>query len=183
MDVALSRLEARVLLFVMEHLPVSGNGRCWEIALDPAGAKAAVALAPLEQVPGAAVVFTLGRGGRRVVVTLTDADPIRGAELLARAEREAPAGDAVRILASADPFLVESGRAGIALLPPSAGRWLPGLPDAVRFDADLIQVSMAAFLTAAELAEARAAGPAALLSAFGRGERDLLRFAARPQGH
>lgn len=181
MDVALSRLEARVFLYVMEHLPVSGNGRCFELALDPAGPKAAVASAPLEKVPGAAVVFTLGRGGRRAVVTLTDADPLRVAELLARAEREAPAGDAVRILPGADPYLVQNGRAGIALLPPSAGRWFPGLPDAVRFDDTLIQVSMAAFLTAPELAEAQAAGPAALLAAFGRGERDLLRFAARPQ--
>lgn len=116
-----------------------------------------------------------------MIITLTDADPARVAELLARAERDAPAGDAVRILPSDEPFLVEHGRAGVALLPPSAGRWFPDLPDAVRFDADLIQVSMAAFLTAPELAEAQAAGPAALLAAFGRGERDLLRFAARPQ--
>lgn len=182
MDVALSRLEARVFLYVVEHLPASENARCWEISLDPAGQAAAVASAPLEKIPGAAAVFTLGRGGRRVIVTLTDAEPTRVAELLARAEREAPAGDAVRILPSDDPFLAEHGRAGIALLPPSAGRWLPDLPDAIRFDADLIQVSMAAFLSAPELATARATGPAGLVAAFGRGERDLLRFAARPTG-
>jgi hypothetical protein len=180
MDVALSRLEARVFLYVMERVPAAANERCWEIALDPAGAPAAVASAPLASVPGAAVVFTLGRGGRRVIVTLTDAEPTRVAELLARAERDAPAGDAVRILASADPYLAQNGRAGIALLPPSAGRWFPDLPDAVRFDADLIQVSMAAFLTEPELTAARVTGPAALIAAFGRGERDLLRFAARP---
>ena len=115
-----------------------------------------------------------------VRVTLTDAEPDRVARLLAVAERDAPAGDAVRVLALDDPYLAQHGRAGIALLPPSAGRWFPSLPDAVRFDADLLQVSMASFLSAHELAVAREDGGAALLGAFGRGERDLLRFATRP---
>lgn len=180
MDVALSRLEARVLLYLMEHVPAAGNARCWELAVDPGGPAAAVAAAALDQVPGAAVVFTLGRAGRRAVVTLTDADPIQVARLLAMAEREAPAGDAVRVVGLEDPFLAQHGRAGIALLPPTAGRWFPSLPDAVRFDADLLQVSMGAFLSAPELAAAREDGGAALVGAFGRGERDLLRFAARP---
>lgn len=181
MDVALSRLEARAFLYLMEHVPASARGRCWEVALDPDGPPAVAGSAPLDPSPGAAVVFTLGRAGRRLVVTLTDAEPARVAELLARAEQEAPAGDPVRILPSADPFLVQNGRAGIALLPPSSGRWFPELPDAVRFDGEILQVSMAAFLSARELAEAKRNGPAALLAAFGRGERDLIRFAARPE--
>lgn len=180
MDVALSRLEARVFLYVMEHLPASEHGRCWELAVDPGAPPAAVATAALQKVPGAAAVFTLGRPGRRAVVTLTDAEPDQVARLLALAEREAPAGEAVRVLASNDPYLVQHGRAGIALLPPSAGRWFPALPDAVRFDAELLQVSMATFLSPQELAGASADGGTALLAAFGRGERDLLRFAARP---
>jgi hypothetical protein len=180
MDVALSRLEARVFLYVMEHVPAARNGRCWELAIDPAASPAAVAAATLDQVPGAAVVFTLGRPGRRALVTLTDAEPEKVARLLAVAERDAPAGEPIRILGLDDPYLAQHGRAGIALLPPSAGRWLPSLPDAVRFDADLLQVSMAAFLSAHELAVAREDGGAALVGAFGRGERDLLRFAARP---
>ncbi len=179
MDVALSRLEARVFLYVMEHLPASEHGRCWELEVEPGAPPAPVASAALQKVPGAAV-FTLGRPGRRAVVTLTDAEPDQVARLLALAEREAPAGEAVRVLASSDPYLVQHGRAGIALLPPSAGRWFPALPDAVRFDAELLQVSMATFLSPQELAGASADGAAALLAAFGRGERDLLRFAARP---
>ena len=180
MDVALSRLEARVFLYVTEHAHASEHGRCWELAVEPGAPPAAVAAAALQKVPGAAGVFTLGRAGRRAVVTLTDAEPDQIARLLALAERDAPAGDEVRVLASSDPYLVRHGRAGVALLPPSAGRWFPALPDAVRFDADVLQVSMATFLSPQELAAATADGAAALRAAFGRGERDLLRFAARP---
>ncbi|ACG74732.1 conserved hypothetical protein [Anaeromyxobacter sp. K] len=182
MEAALNRLEARVLVYVMEHVPAAGGGRAVEVALEPEGPRAVFASAPLAPSPGAAVVFTLGRTGRRVVATLTDADPMVVGALLARVERVAPAGDAVRILPFADPALAEAGRAGVALLPPSAGRWFPDLPDAIRFDAELVQVSMAAFLSPQELAEAQAHGPAALLAAFGRGERDLIRFGARPRG-
>lgn len=179
MDAALSRLEARVLVYVMEHLPVSSGGRAVEVLLEPDGPPAVFAAAPLAPSPAVSVVFTLGRAGRRVVATLTDADPLTVGTLLARVERAAPAGDPTRILPLADAALADGGRAGVALLPPSAGRWFPDLPDAIRFDAELVQVSMAAFLSPQELAEAQAHGPGALLGAFGRGERDLIRFGTR----
>jgi hypothetical protein len=174
----LSRLEAQILAYLLERLPISTKGWCWTCEAPEADAEV-LAAAPLEAVPGTFAVFTLARATRRVVLTLTGADPVRVGAILARAAREAPAGEPVSLLALDEPYLAEHGRAGVALLPPSAGRWFPGVPDAVRFDADVVRVSMAAFLAPSELAEGRARGPDPLLGAFARGERDLIRFGSR----
>ncbi|BDG05445.1 hypothetical protein [Anaeromyxobacter oryzae] len=174
----LSRLEAQILAYLLERLPISTRGRCWVSPLAGGGAEV-IAAAPLAAVPGTSAVFTLARASRRVVLTLTGADPVRVGPILARAAHEAPADADVHVLALDDPYLAGHGRAGVALLPPGSGRWFPGVPDAVRFDAEVVQVSMATFLSPSELADARTRGPEPLLAAFARGERDLIRFGSR----
>jgi hypothetical protein len=115
-------------------------------------------------------------------VTITDAEPARVAELLARIEREVPADPsdpADVVLALADPFLAASGRAGIALLPPSATRFFPRLPDAVRFDEAVFVISAVVFLSPDELAFAREHGVAMLAERFRVAGRNIVRFAHR----
>jgi len=175
----LSRLDARVFVYVMERVPVSSHGRWWPCEVEAGAPPALVATAPLTASPGAALVFTLGARSRRIVATLTDGDAVKVGALLARAEQAAAAGEPVQVLALDDPYLAANGRAGLALVPPSCGRWFRELPDAIRFDADVLQVSMATFLSPRELRDARADGAAALVAAFGRGERDLVRVASR----
>jgi hypothetical protein len=175
----LNRLEARILAYLLDRLPISTRGRCWASPLADGAGEEVVAAAPLAAVPGTSAVFTLARASRRVVLTLTDADPVRVGTVLARAAREAPASEGVSVLSLDDEYLAAHGRAGVALLPPSCGRWFPGVPDAVRFEADVLVVSMATFLAPSELAEARARGTGALLAAFARGGRDLIRFGSR----
>jgi hypothetical protein len=179
---ALSRLNARVFVFVLERVPTVENGWTWTFR-EPADAPAqVVGAAPLSIDPGAAVVLTLGNRGGRILLTLTDAEPARVAELLARIEREVPADPsdpADVVLPLEDPFVAENGRAGVALLPPSATRFFPKLPDAVRFDGDAFVVSVAVFLSADELALAREHGVNALAERFRVAGRNIVRFAHR----
>src|SRR5512141_1954448 len=136
---ALGRLNARIFVFVLERVPAAEDGWTWTFRDAPGTPPQLVAAAPLTVDPGAAVVLTLGSLGGRILVTLTDADPARMAELLARVEREALAGPSAPadvVFALDDAFLAEHGRVGVALLPPSATRFFPKLPDAVRFDAE-----------------------------------------------
>src|SRR5512138_2476617 len=152
---SLGRVNARIFVFVLERVPAAESGWTWSFRASPEAPPQLVAAAPLTVDPGAAVVLTLGSLGGRVLVTLTDAEPARMAELLARVEREAPAGPSAPadvVLPLDDPFLAENGRAGVALLPPSDTRFFPKLPDAVRFAAEAFALSAVVFLSADELA-------------------------------
>jgi hypothetical protein len=178
---ALSRLNARVFVFVLERVPAAENGWTWTFQEAPGPAQV-VAAAPLAVDPGAAVVLTLGNARGRILVTLTDAEPAQVAALLARIEREVPADPADPadvVMELADPLLAANGRAGIALLPPSATRFFPRLPDAVRFDDDVFVVSAVVFLSPDELALARTHGVAALAERFRVAGRNIVRFAHR----
>jgi hypothetical protein len=177
---ALSRLNARVFVFVLERVPAAEDGWTWTFREGPA--PQVVGAAPLAVDPGTAVVLTLGNAGGRILVTLTDAEPARVAPLLARIEREVPtqpSDPADVVLALADPLLAASGRAGIALLPPSATRFFPRLPDAVRFEEAVFVVSAVVFLSADELAFAREHGVATLAERFRVAGRNIVRFAHR----
>ena len=179
---SLGRLNARIFVYVLERVPAAERGWTWTFRGGPEAPPQLVAAAPLTVDPGAAVVLTLGSLGGRVLVTLTDAEPARMAELLARVEREAPAGPSAPadlVLPLADPFLAENGRAGVALLPPSATRFFPKLPDAVRFDEEAFAVSAAVFLSEDELSLARAHGVQALAERFRLAGRNIVRFAHR----
>jgi hypothetical protein len=179
---ALSRLNARVFVYVLERVPAAEDGWTWTFRDPPDGPAQVVAAAPLTIDPGAAVVVTLGNLGGRVLVTLTDAEPARMAALLARVEREAPAGPSAPadvVLPLADPFLAAHGRAGVALLPPTATRFFPRLPDAVRFDDEAFAVSVVVFLTADELSVGREHGIQALAERFQLAGRNIVRFAHR----
>lgn len=179
---ALGRLNARVFVYVLERVPAAENGWTWTFRPSPGSPPQVVAAAPLTVDPGAAVVLTLGSLGGRILVTLTDAEPARMAELLARVEREAPAGPsapAELVLSLDDPFLAGSGRAGVALLPPSSTRFFPKLSDAVRFDEDAFAISAAVFLSADELSLAREHGVQALTDRFRVAGRNIVRFAHR----
>jgi hypothetical protein len=181
---SLGRLNARIFVFVLERVPAAENGWTWTYRAAPDAPAQVVAAAPLTVDPGAAVVLTLGSLGGRVLVTLTDAEPARMAELLARVEREAPAGPnapADLALALEDPFLAQHGRAGVALLPPSATRFFPRLPDAVRFEQDAFAISAAVFLTGDELSLARTHGVQALAERFRVAGRNIVRLAHRPR--
>jgi hypothetical protein len=104
------------------------------------------------------------------------------AELLARVEREAPAGPSAPadlVLPLEDPFLAANGRVGVALLPPSTTRFFPRIPDAVRFDDDVFAVSAAVFLSPDELALSREHGVQALAERFRVAGRNIVRFAHR----
>lgn len=182
---ALSRLNARIFVFVLERVPASENGWTWTFRERQDAPAQVVAAAPLSVDPASAIVLTLGNLGRRILVTLTDAEPARVAQLLARIERTVPASpsdEADVVLPLDDPFVVESGRAGVALLPPSATRFFPRLPDAVRFDDDVFVVSVAVFLAPDELVLAREHGVAALAERFRMAGRNIVRFGHRPRG-
>jgi hypothetical protein len=179
---SLGRLNARIFVFILERVPAAEHGWTWTFRPSPELAPQLAAAAPLTVDPGAAVVLTLGNLGGRILVTLTDAEPARMAELLARVEREAPAGPTAPadvVLALDDPFLAEHGRAGVALLPPSATRFFPKLPDAVRFEDDAFAISAAVFLSPDELSIARAHGVEALAERFRVAGRNIVRFAHR----
>lgn len=181
---ALGRLNARVFVFVVERVPAAESGWTWTFPASPDAPPQVVAAAPLTVDPGAAVVVTLGNRGGRILVTLTDAEPARMAGLLARVEREAPVAPpapAEVVLALDDPYLAANGRAGVALLPPSATRFFPKLPDAVRFDADAFAISAAVFLSPDELELARTHGVQALAQRFRVAGRNIVRFAHRPR--
>lgn len=180
----LGRLGARIFVYVLERVPAAEHGWTWTFRGSPEAPPQAVAAAPLTVDLGAAVVLTLGNAGGRVLVTITDAEPARMAELLAKVEREAPAGPAAPadvVLPLEDPFLAANGRAGVALLPPSATRFFPKLPDAVRFEADAFAISAAIFLSADELALARTHGVQTLAERFRVAGRNIVRFAHRPR--
>ena len=181
---SLGRLNARIFVYVLERVPAAEDGWTWSFRGSQGAPPQVVAAAPLTVDPGAAVVVTLGNLGERILVTLTDADPARMAELLARIEREVPAdpsAPADLALPLDDPFLAENGRAGVALLPPSATRFFPRVPDAVRFDEDAFAVSAVVFLSADELALARERGVQALAERFRIAGRNIVRFAHRPR--
>ncbi len=181
---SLGRLNARIFVYVLERLPAAEDGWTWTFRAAPDAPAQVVAAAPLTVDPGAAAVLTLGSLGGRVLVTLTDAEPARMAALLARVEREAPAGPSAPAdvaFALEDPFLAEHGRAGVALLPPSVTRFFPRLPDAVRFEDDAFAISAAVFLSTDELSLAREHGVQALAERFHVAGRNLLRFAHRPR--
>ncbi len=179
---SLSRLNARIFLYVLERVPASPNGWTWTVNPPSGGPAQLVAAAPLSVDPGAAVVLTLGSVARRIVVTLTDAEPARIAELLARVEREVPDDPPEVALPLDDPFVREAGRAGVALVAPSATRFFPKLPDAVRFDEDVFLVSAAVFLTPEELALSNEHGIDALAERFRRAGRNIVRFGQRARG-
>jgi hypothetical protein len=179
---SLGRLNARIFVFVLERVPAAENGWTWTFRATPESPTQVVAAAPLTVDPGAAVVLTLGNLGKRILVTLTDAEPARIAELLARVEREVPAdpsSPADVVLPLTDPFLAANGRTGVALLPPSATRFFPKLPDAVRFEDDAYAISAAVFLSPDELALARGSGIGALAERFRLAGRNIVRFAYR----
>jgi hypothetical protein len=176
---SLTRLNASVFVYVLERVPAAASGYTWKFAEPPDGREQAVGAARLEIDPSASVVFTLGGLGRRVVVTLTDADPARMAPLLARVEREAAPEPASVAFALDDAWVKEQGRAGVALLPPSATRFFPKLPDAILFDEGALLVSAAVFLTPEELALAREHGVETLAERFRLAGRNMVRFAHR----
>lgn len=179
---ALGRLNARIFVYVLERVPAAEDGFTWTFRASPEAPPQLVAAAPLTVDPGAAVVLTLGSLGGRILVTVTDAEPARMAELLARVEREAPGGPSAPadvVLPLDDPWLAEHGRVGVALLPPSATRFFPKLPDAVRFEEDAFALSAAVFLAADELALARDHGVEALAERFRVAGRNIVRFAHR----
>ena len=179
---SLGRLNARIFVYVLERVPAAENGWTWSFRGAPDAPPQVVAAAPLTVDPGAAVVVTLGNVRGRIVVTLTDAEPARMAALLARIEREVPADPAAPAdlaLPLDDPFVAEHGRAGVALLPPSATRFFPRLPDAVRFDEEAFAISAAVFLSPDELALAREGGVQALAERFRIAGRNIVRFAHR----
>ena len=176
---SLSRLNASIFVYVLERVPASPDGRTWTFDDPAAGRPQVVGAARLQIDPSASVVFTLGGLGKRVVVTLTDADASRIAPVLARIEREAPPEPAALALALDDPFVTEHGRAGVALLPPSATRFFPKLPDALLLDEGAMHVSAAFFLAPEELALAREQGVEALAERFRVAGRNLVRFAHR----
>jgi hypothetical protein len=178
----LSRLNARIFVYVLERVPARENGWTWTFRDEPGGVAQVIAASPLTIDPGAAVVLTLGSIGRRIIVTLTDAEPARLAPLLARLEREIPSGPsdpADLALALEDPLLAANGRAGVALLQPSATRFFPRLPDAVRFDDDVFVVSAAVFLSPDELEVAREHGVPALAERFRLAGRNIVRLGHR----
>ena len=179
---SLGQLNARIFVYVLERVPAAEDGWTWTFRGAPDAPAQVVAAAPLTVDPGAAVVLTLGNLGGRILVTLTDAEPARMAELLARVEREAPADPSAPadvVLAIDDPYMAASGRAGVALLPPSATRFFPRLPDAVRFDEDAFAISATVFLSPDELALARAHGVDELAERFRVAGRNIVRFAHR----
>ena len=179
---SLGQLNARIFVYVLERVPAAEDGWTWTFRGAPDAPAQVVAAAPLTVDPGAAVVLTLGNLGGRILVTLTDAEPARMAELLARVEREAPADPSAPadvVLAIDDPYMAAGGRAGVALLPPSATRFFPKLPDAVRFDEDAFAISAAVFLSPDELALARAHGVDELAERFRVAGRNIVRFAHR----
>ena len=177
---SLTRLNAWIFVYVLERVPASTDGVTWTFE-GPGGRAQAVGASRLTVDPSASVVFTLGGLGRRVIVTLTDAEAGRMAPLLARVEREAAPEPEALVIPLDDPWVRECGRAGVALLPPSATRFFPKLPDAVRLDEDVLLVSAAVFLTAEELAVAQAHGVETLAERFRVAGRNIVRFSHRPR--
>ncbi len=176
---SLSRLNASIFVYVLERVPAASDGCTWRFD-DPAGEHPQlVGAARLQIDPTASVVFTLGGLGRRVVVTLTDAEAARIAPIVARIEREAPAEPPSVAFPLDDPWVKEHGRAGVALLPPSATRYFPKLPDAILFGDGALHVSAAVFLAPEELALARERGVEALAERFRVAGRNIVRFAHR----
>jgi hypothetical protein len=178
---SLSRLNASIFVYVLERVPAAPDGYTWKFDAPEGGRAQAVGASRLEVDPTASVVFTLGGLGRRVVVTLTDAEPARMAPVLARIEREAPAEPAAVAFPIDEPWVNAQGRAGVALLPPSTTRFFPKLPDAILFDEGALHVSAAVFLAADELALAKEHGVGALAERFRVAGRNLVRFAHRPR--
>ncbi len=178
---SLTRLNAWIFVYVLERVPASPDGVTWAFEA-PGGRAQAVGASRLTVDPSASVVFTLGGLGQRVIVTLTDAEAGRMAPLLARVEREAAPEAEALVVPLDDPWVRERGRAGVALLPPSATRFFPKLPDAVRLDEDVLLVSAAVFLTAEELAVAQAHGVETLAERFRIAGRNIVRFGHRPRG-
>ncbi len=175
---SLSRLNASIFVYVLERVPAAPDGYTWKFE-EPGGRVQAVGASRLQVDPSASVVFTLGGLGRRVVVTLTDAEAARIAPVLARIEREAPADPAAVVLPIDDPWVNANGRTGVALLPPSTTRYFPKLPDAILFDDGALLVSAAVFLDPEELAIAREHGVETLAERFRVAGRNLVRFAHR----
>ncbi len=176
---SLSRLNASIFVYVLERVPAAPDGYTWKFEAPEGGRPQAVGASRLQIDPTASVVFTLGGLGRRVLVTLTDAEPGRMAPVLARVEREAPAEPAAVVLPLDDPWVNASGRTGVALLPPSVTRYFPRLPDAILFDEGALLVSAAVVLAPEELALAREHGVAALADRFRVAGRNIVRFAHR----
>lgn len=176
---SLSRLEAQIFVYVLERVPAVPDGYTWKFDGPDGRRKQAVGASPLEVDPSASVVFTLGGLGRRVLVTLTDAEAARVAPVLAQVERDAPAEPAAVAFALDDPWVNAQGRAGVALLPPSATRFFPKLPDAILFDEGALHVSAVVFLAPEELTLAREQGLDALAERFRIAGRSIVRFAHR----
>jgi hypothetical protein len=176
---SLSRQNAWVFVYVLERVPASPNGFTWTFEGAAGAPSQAVGASRLTVDPSASAVFTLGGPGSRVIVTLTDADPGRMAALLARIEREAPAGEQTAVMPLDDPWVLESGRVGVALLRPSDTRFFPRLPDVIRSEEATLVVSAAIFLSPDELALARAHGVETLADRFRVAGRNIVRFAHR----
>lgn len=176
---SLSRVNAAIFVYVLERVGASADGFTWTYPGEHGARGQAVGAAPLAIDPGTSVVFTLGGLGRRVLVTLSDAEPARLAPLLARVEREAPEDAHAAVLALDDPWVRENGRAGVALLPPSSTRFFPRLPDELRVDGAALVVSAAVFLAPDEYALAREHGVGALAERFRVAGRNIVRFGHR----
>jgi hypothetical protein len=175
---SLSRLNAWIFVYVLERVPASPDGVTWTFEA-PGARTQAVGASTLSVDPSASLVFTLGGLGRRVIVTLTDAEAGRMAPLLARVEREAAPEPEALVVPLDDAWVRESGRAGVALLPPSATRFFPRLPDAVRLDDHVLLVSAAVFLAPEELILAQDRGVEALAERFRIAGRNIVRFSHR----
>jgi hypothetical protein len=176
---SLSRLNASIFVYVLERVPAAPDGYTWKFEEPSSGRVQPVGASRLEIDPSASVVFTLGGLGRRVLVTLTDAEAARMAPVLARIEREAPPEPAAIALPLDDAWVSANGRAGVALLPPSSTRFFPKLPDAILFDEGALLVSAVVFLDAEELALAREHGVETLAERFRVAGRNIVRFAHR----
>ncbi len=176
---SLSRLNASIFVYVLERVPAMPDGHTRRFEEPESRRAQPVGASRLRIDPTSSVVFTLGGLGRRVVVTLTDAEPARMAPVLAKVEREAPADPAALALPLDDAWVNENGRTGVALLPPSTTRFFPKLPDAILFDEGALLVSAAVFLSPDELAFAREHGVSTLAERFRVAGRSIVRFSHR----
>jgi hypothetical protein len=176
----LTRLNARVFVWILERLPSASKAACAHFFETTGGeAPRPVALAPHDVQPDATYVFTLGSQGALLYVTLTGADPARIGAILARLEAEgAGAGLRAAALPLTDPYMAENGREGVALLPPSGAPFFPEIPDAIQFDREILEPRVVVFLDGAELALAREHGADALAERFRLIGRSLIRFPA-----
>lgn len=178
----LSRLGARVFVYVLERVRASPRGEVHHFTLDGEAEERPVAVSRIAADPGVAVVFTLPERGRRVLLTLAGEEPGRVAGILARLDARADVGfGAAAALPLDDPWLAERGRVGVALLPPSAAPSFQDVSDFLRFDDDVLEAKVVVFLDREELELAERLGVAALAERIRLMGRNLARLATGPR--